>query len=282
MPCSRWPPWKRRHTIAIAVAASVLSTEETLQLKTLKAGVIARAAALYRVDKVIIYKDKFSSKKDYKLLRLLLEYISTPPYLRKRLFPLLPELRAAGLLPPLRIPLHDIPRRPARNLVMEGLVEECTSGVCRVFLGSYGYGLLRGNSKPGKRILVRIIDEDKLLLERVTDPDFYTGFRVEANPDLPRVLDRYRDHGYTIIGTSKKGECYSREAIQEYEDSKGFLVVFGGPTGSVVDEASPDLYDLVLNTIPMQGTKTVRTEEAIHATLAILNSTLESQRLYNP
>lgn len=251
-------------------------------MKTLKAGAIARAVALYRVDKAIIYKDKFSNKKDYKLLRLLLEYTSTPPYLRKKLFPLLPELRAVGLLPPLRTPLHDIPHRPVRNLIMEGLIEECTSDLCRVFLGSYGYGLVRGSFKPGKRILVKIIDENKLTLERVINPNFYTGFHVEANPDLPSVLNRYRNHGYTIIGTSKKGECYSREALQKYEKSKGFLVVFGGPMGSVVDEASPDLYDLILNTIPMQGTKTVRTEEAIHATLALLNSTLESQRLYNP
>jgi hypothetical protein len=32
-----------------------------------------------------------------------------------------------------------------------------------------------------------------------------------------------------------------------------------------------DLADVIVNTIPRQGTETVRTEEAVYATLAIIN-----------
>ncbi|MEB2837263.1 MAG: hypothetical protein GSR80_000390 [Desulfurococcales archaeon] len=35
-------------------------------------------------------------------------------------------------------------------------------------------------------------------------------------------------------------------------------------------------FDYIINTVPNQGTLTVRTEEALHATLALLNAVGES------
>ncbi|WP_156315800.1 putative RNA uridine N3 methyltransferase [Aeropyrum camini] len=46
---------------------------------------------------------------------------------------------------------------------------------------------------------------------------------------------------------------------------------FGGPYRGVLEYTSPSLYDGVVNVIPHQGTETVRTEEALHATLEAVN-----------
>ncbi|MHA1409596.1 MAG: putative RNA uridine N3 methyltransferase, partial [Candidatus Odinarchaeia archaeon] len=53
-------------------------------------------------------------------------------------------------------------------------------------------------------------------------------------------------------------------------------VVFGGPYRGIYDLVSDknrlrDACDYIINFIPNQGTRTVRTEEAIFSTMAILN-----------
>ena len=48
------------------------------------------------------------------LIRRVLEYLETPQYLRRRLFPLDESLKYAGLLPPLRIPSHK-PKVPVAS-----------------------------------------------------------------------------------------------------------------------------------------------------------------------
>lgn len=96
------------------------------------AGAIARAAAVFSVDEIVIFDDGQSqvlnkgrrelsnghtngagdytsytgySDPDYFLYHLL-SYLETPPNLRKALFPLHPNLRTAGTLPSLDMPHH--------------------------------------------------------------------------------------------------------------------------------------------------------------------------------
>jgi len=62
-----------------------------------------------------------------------------------------------------------------------------------------------------------------------------------------------------------------------FSSSKSVLVLFGSPHEGVFSIAKregfrlEDVADFILNTIPLQGTETVRTEEAVFATLSILN-----------
>lgn len=90
------------------------------------AGRIARAAAIFCVDEIIIFGDgeKVKSpqsnnwqpaptKADFEwtkrpdmLLEHLLVYLDCPPYLRRRLFPVHDHLRGVGLLPSLDMPHH--------------------------------------------------------------------------------------------------------------------------------------------------------------------------------
>ncbi|MFN4046727.1 MAG: putative RNA uridine N3 methyltransferase, partial [Acidilobaceae archaeon] len=87
-----WPPRRRHRKLAVAFPASVLATEDTLELKTIKAGVIGRVLAVYRVDQAVLFMDPESREGDLKLLKLLLEYMVSPPHLRRKLYPITREL----------------------------------------------------------------------------------------------------------------------------------------------------------------------------------------------
>lgn len=82
------------------------------------------------------------------------------------------------------------------------------------------------------------------------------------------------------VGTSKLAprfqDCAGALASRWHKASR-ILLMFGAPTRGLFDIAKDEgvrldaLVDFVLNTVPEQGTETVRTEEALLATLAILN-----------
>ena len=56
------------------------------------------------------------------------------------------------------------------------------------------------------------------------------------------------------------------------ESSNHIAIVFGGPYSSISENVESSKWETIkLNTIPNQGTETVRTEEAVISTLAIFN-----------
>jgi predicted SPOUT superfamily RNA methylase MTH1 len=60
-------------------------------------------------------------------------------------------------------------------------------------------------------------------------------------------------------------------------EARNVLVAFGSPRKGLMEMATERgleldrIFDYTVNTIPDQGTETVRTEEAINATLALFN-----------
>jgi predicted SPOUT superfamily RNA methylase MTH1 len=74
------------------------------------------------------------------------------------------------------------------------------------------------------------------------------------------------------------------ELVPKLQGSRRTLLSFGSPKEGLrqillregLDES---VADYVLNTIPKQGTMSVRTEEAIHATLAIINLLIHWRRI---
>ncbi|MEM2142027.1 MAG: RNA methyltransferase, partial [Candidatus Thorarchaeota archaeon] len=67
-----------------------------LREKTVRAGTIARAASVFKVDRIVVYQTGPTQSKrsrDSDLLTLILEYANTPQYLRKRLYPVTDVLR---------------------------------------------------------------------------------------------------------------------------------------------------------------------------------------------
>jgi predicted SPOUT superfamily RNA methylase MTH1 len=82
------------------------------------------------------------------------------------------------------------------------------------------------------------------------------------------------------IATSKYGVPFVNacgEIAEKWKTADNILVEFGAPARGLFDIAKDEglnlseIADFIVNTIPEQSTETVRTEEALIATLAILN-----------
>jgi methyltransferase len=283
---------KKKH-LAIAIPASMISDTPHLREKTAKIGYVGRAAAIFRVNEIIIYSDnpKVNQKNDLYLIELLLTYMETPQYLRKILFELQPELQFAGILPPLRTPHHPLTGR-IRDLKVgdyrEGLTLSKSSEGTLIEIGSERPALLPiVQVAPDKRLTVRISKvSDRVEVEKVNlnEVPAYWGYEVFADMgSLTNVLDSNRFD--LIIGTSKVANRFhdvSNALISRWKSAANIILLFGAPTRGLHEIAEDegmdlrDRIDFLLNTIPNQGTETVRTEEALLATLAVLNMQFDS------
>ncbi|CAL8139973.1 unnamed protein product [Orchesella dallaii] len=94
-------------TVSIAVAGSIIDNAQTPQLKAYLAGQVARAAAIFCVDEIIIYDDTGGhALVGCEQMARILQFLECPQYLRKLLFPIHPDLQFAGIIPPLDLPHH--------------------------------------------------------------------------------------------------------------------------------------------------------------------------------
>jgi len=274
--------------LAIAIPASVISDTPHLREKTSKIGLIGRAAAIFRVDEIIVYPDsiKVNQSREIDLIATLLAYMETPQYLRKRLFKLEPRLQFAGILPPLRTPHHPLNKK-ARNLkegeYREGIVVSKTKKGALVDIGVERPALMReSNFVVGKRLTLRIAklgEQVKVQTARKEDLPCYWGYAVSAEKHSFGKLVENGKFDLTIA-TSKFGTRFADVAEkigEKWEKARSILVSFGAPTRGLFEIARDeganlnDVVDFVVNTIPEQGTETVRTEEALFVSLAILN-----------
>lgn len=106
---------KKTHTLSIVIPASIIDNAQSFELKTYLVCQIARAAVIYCVDEIIIvesrgrYSSSLAKSNPTEFFVRNLEYLETPPYLRKALFPVCPELKFSGLMNPLNTPHHFKP-----------------------------------------------------------------------------------------------------------------------------------------------------------------------------
>lgn len=276
----------KKFKLKILVPVSITVEISGLREKTSKIGQIGRSLAVFRVDEVSIYNDYDpdikNPRKEASLIEVLLQYMETPQYLRKRLFPYMKELRYAGLLPPLRTPHHPLEEeRNERGDIREAAVIDSKKGESRLDLGLPMEGVLKEELEEKTRITVKIegkIDEDRVLVRRVDkkDIDDYWGFEINRVNSLAQGIGKAKV-GYNL-GTSRYGQNWNEVVETVKEDTKkNIVLVFGGPNQGLFEickkqgDDPNSLFDVIVNTIPNQGTKTVRTEEALTSTLAILN-----------
>ncbi|XP_061656727.1 putative methyltransferase C9orf114 homolog isoform X1 [Syngnathoides biaculeatus] len=111
-----------------------------------------------------------------------------------------------------------------------------------------------------------------------TEAGLYWGYSVRLASCLSAVFTEgpYED-GYDLtVGTSEKGSSVDEASLAPF---KHLLVVFGGLRGLEASlDADPNLdvscpsvlFDHYLNTCPVQGSRTIRTEEAILISMATL------------
>ena len=274
--------------LCIAIPASVVSDTPHLREKTSKIGLIGRAAAIFRVNEIIIYPDspEVNQRRESDLVATLLAYMETPQYLRKRLFRLQPELQYAGILPPLRTPHHPLNRK-MKNLKVSEYREGATLSKTRegtlVDIGVEQPALILNEQLPmGKRVTVRIekvgkqIEVELVSRDEVSD---YWGFMITVEKHTLGKILKNRSFDLTVA-TSRYGVPFAdvaKEIAERWKKARTILVAFGAPTRGLREIVKceglslGDIADFVVNTVPTQGTETVRTEEALVASLAILN-----------
>jgi len=273
---------------SIAIPASVVSDTPHLREKTSKIGLIGRAAAIFRINEIIVYPDdmKVDQTREMSLIALLLSYMETPQYLRKELFKLQPELQFAGILPPLRTPHHPLNKK-IRSLKIgdyrEGVTLAKANEGTQVDIGVEQNALILNKHLPvGKRVTVKIVRIGKQVEVELASRDEaseYWGYIVSMERrSLEEIADRKRFD--LIIATSKNGALINDVAdklTEKWKVAKTILLAFGAPTRGLYEIAESDGFslddvaDFVVNTVPRQGTVTVRTEEALIASLSVLN-----------
>jgi predicted SPOUT superfamily RNA methylase MTH1 len=275
--------------LAIAIPASVISDTPHLREKTSKIGLIGRAAAIFRVDEIIVYPDssgKGKQRGEADLIATLLQYMETPQYLRKRLFKLDPRLQFAGILPPLRTPHHPLNRKSGHLKVgeyREGVTLSRPKEGVLVDIGVEQPALLRETQWAlGKRLTLQIVTTGERVEVQTLSKDeipYYWGYMVTVENDSFGKILKNRKFDLTIA-TSKIGARFTdivEKMAEKWEKANCMLVAFGAPTRGLREIAKDegvnldDIADFVVNTVPAQGTETVRTEEAILASLAIFN-----------
>ncbi|KAL0122994.1 hypothetical protein PUN28_007561 [Cardiocondyla obscurior] len=304
-------------TVSIAVPGSILENAQSPELRTYLAGQIARAACIYKVDEILVFDDKGELTEDEKRkvrkdellgegragclqLARILQYLECPQYLRKYFFPIHKDLQYAGVLNPLDAPHHL--RQEDKFLYREGIV---TNKPIKAGKGSQvNVGLLNEVHvdkvlMPGLRVTVKIPEDQlnpKKLKGIIVPPNVpraetgvYWGYSVRLVKNLTQVLTtcQYKE-GYDLtIGTSDKGTL-----IDEIEPKslkyRHCLIVFGGLNGlEAAVDVDPHLnvddpslvFHKYVNTCPQQGSRTIRTEEAILLTLAELRTKLVTKKI---
>ncbi|KAM3438057.1 hypothetical protein MY4824_003504 [Beauveria thailandica] len=119
----------RQWTISIAVPGSILSNLPTAEQRLVTVARLARSISIFCVDEVIVYDDAPSARNTTTRFDMadgiytgdadpchfvaqVLSFLECPPFMRRRLFPLHPNLRHTALLPALDSPHHPRAKAP--------------------------------------------------------------------------------------------------------------------------------------------------------------------------
>jgi len=293
---------KVNYTLSILIPSSIVDNAQSKELRTYLIGELARTIGIFKISEVIIFHDKLKdNSRDYiNYFIKNLQYLETPQYLRKTLFPMSEDLKLSGLMNPLESQHHL--RKDEWSPYREGCVLD------RPVNGEYSWVNIGLNKDckidqklpPKTRVTVKLNENNfnnKL--------KYYTGTPVSMSEPyikngtywgyVVRVCETYKDifndsiydEGYDfIIGTSDKGENYRTANFSKKKNFKHCLIIFGGISGiegMMIDDEHNNInstnisknFDLYLNTCMNQGLRTIRTEEAILISLAVIRPELD-------
>jgi predicted SPOUT superfamily RNA methylase MTH1 len=137
----------------------------------------------------------------------------------------------------------------------------------------------------GQRVTVKIVAVDKRVeVEQASRDEIpeYWGYSVTPEKQSFGKMVNSRCFDLTVA-TSKLGQPFNDVAdglAEKWKKTNKILVAFGAPAHglhAIVEYEGLNLdkvVDFVVNTIHKQGTETVRTEEALIASLAVLRSSV--------
>ncbi len=300
---------KIKDRISVAIPDTSLSDEKGLKEKTLKIGKFARTFSIFGVKKIVVYKDPTETrdKSDRFLLRLILEFLNTPQYLRKSLYPMDSDLSYIGLLPPIRAPQHKNKVRPKDVKIGEirvGVIHDRKSIINKkdrnrstngpkaaIDYKKENYDLyidvgldylipFLGDGVNGEKVVVKFVNSyPELKVIRASGSDMeklYFGYTLVQVNSLEEYIKKLGD-GTFVIFTSRYGRSFQTVESQFKENITKFenlLIVFGSPNRGI-KEIFINYYNtknsMYVNTFPNQKTQTIRLEEAILGTLTLFN-----------
>lgn len=287
----------------------------TAEARVTYAGRIARALAIFSVDEVVVYDDspvatrpRATEQTAYTgdtdpchFLNHIFSFLEAPPFMRKTLFPLHPNLRMTSLLATLDMPHHPhikdqwIPYR---------------EGVTIAGKTSTGKGTLVevGLEKPVEieedipaktRLTLKFPEDESQYPECVhptlprTEGGYYWGYTVRKCSSLTNVFTESPfEGGYDLsIGTSERGT----PASTAFPPSRRvhfnhLLLAFGGPRGleyaamndeelikmGIQGSKTRELFDQWVNVLPNQSSRSIATDEAVFIALTALRGIWDS------
>ena len=271
-------------------------------------GRIARALAVFCIDEVIVFDDSPLSSRPRQtdpasytgdtdpahFLHHILSFLEAPPFMRKTLFPLHPNLRLTALLPSLDMPHHPNPKEwiPYREGVTVAGKTSTGKGTL-VEVGLDEPVEIEEDIPPKTRLTLKFSEDPSAYPECVhpaaprEEGGYYWGYTVRQCSSLSSVFtESPYEGGYDVgIGTSERGMPLSKALPSSKRvPFKHLLVTFGGPRGlefaSMNDQElagmqiqggkTKELFDHWVNVLPNQGSRTIRTDEALFIALTAL------------
>lgn len=235
-------------------------------------------------------------------LARILQYLECPQYLRKNFFPVHRDLKFAGLLNPLDCPHHvriDEYTPYREGVVLPKTTKLPSTSALTTHVSLVNCGLRKEVSidkklKPGVRVTVELTEpieqyqSGKAKFTGVVvspakpreESGLYWGYQVRLAEGINKVFEECPyEGGYDLtVGTSERGKLME-EAKESIPEFRHLLIVFGGLRGieasvdadetlKISSEDAGDLFNLWINTCPDQGSRTIRTEEAVLITMA--------------
>ncbi|KAG6183126.1 hypothetical protein E4U36_002852 [Claviceps purpurea] len=307
----------RDWTVSVAIPSSILTNLATADQRMTAPGRIARALAVFSVDEVVVFDDSPLSSRPRQtdtagytgdtdpchFLTHILSFLEAPPFMRKTLFPLHPNLRMTALLPSLDMPHHPNPKEwiPYREgVTIPGKTSTGKGTLVQVGLDE---PVEIEEDIPPKTRLTLLFPEDQSQYPECVDPQaprteggYYWGYSVRKCNSLSSVFTESPfENGYDLsIGTSERGTPIQKafpSSTNKQAKFKHMLIVFGGPRGlefaSMNDEElakmdvqgakTKELFDHWVNVLPNQGSRTIRTEEALFIALTALRGLCDSR-----
>ncbi|KAG1438754.1 hypothetical protein G6F56_012533 [Rhizopus delemar] len=186
--------------------------------------------------------------------------METPPYLRKALVPISPDLRFAGLLSPLDVPHH--PGKDEMTLYREGVtLDKVDDQTTLVDVGLFRRARIDRPIQPNVRVTVELQQVlaaadtkkgQKPIGARVVSPKvpkemngIYWGYQIRLASSFSKVMtESTYEYDFSIGVSDRKGENLYQSSIKDkVKPFDHLLIAFGGPNGGLEEaiEADEDL-----------------------------------------
>lgn len=277
-------------SLVLAFPDDIIHDIKDKQQQTLFISTIARSLAVFQINEIVFFKSPYLSethrKRERKMLKTVLEYLETPQYLRKRIFPITHNLKYVGSCPPLATPHHQTKRTLKAGEIREGLVYLLDKKLVANVGAKYPIPVVNSPKRSFANdvrirvpIRIRTNDQDEWQAE-IIEPEIaqkkqYMGYKVKfSDASLSKYL-KNRDKTYIL--TSAKGnkiEMTNFSKATELGKKQSTVIVFGSQNHGLLDflkregKSFKDVADLTINTWSNSGSRTIRLEEAIFISLA--------------